>query len=100
MEVDINPNKIYRKSEDIVARDVHGEFIIIPVIAGIGDLEDELFTLNNTGRDIWDRLDGRKKLREIGKDLSREFDEPLKEIEKDITGFVRELVGRRIVIEV
>jgi hypothetical protein len=49
---DIELSKIYEPSEDIVARVIEGELIIVPLVAGIGDLEDELFTLNETGRAI------------------------------------------------
>ena len=39
-----------------------GEIIIVPLVAGIGDMEDELFTLNDTGKAIWDTLDRRRGL--------------------------------------
>ena len=44
--------KIYSPSEDIVAREIEGELIIVPLVAGIGDMEDELFTMNDTGKAI------------------------------------------------
>ena len=50
---------VYAPSEDVVAREIEGELIIVPLVAGIGDMEDELYTLNETGRAIWDRLDGK-----------------------------------------
>ena len=39
-----------------------GEIIIVPVVAGIGDVADELFTLNVTGKAIWEQLDGQRNL--------------------------------------
>jgi hypothetical protein len=45
-------------SEDIVYREIEGEVILVPLVAGIGDAEDELYTLNATGRAVWERLDG------------------------------------------
>ena len=36
-------------SEDVVAREIEGEIVIVPLASGIGDMEDELFTLNETG---------------------------------------------------
>ena len=38
-------------SEDVVAREIEGEFIIVPLAAGIGDMEDELYSLNESGVD-------------------------------------------------
>ena len=44
---------IYVPSEDVVAREIEGEMIIVPIASGIGDMEDELYTLNETGKAIW-----------------------------------------------
>ncbi|HME44295.1 MAG TPA: PqqD family protein [Syntrophorhabdales bacterium] len=96
----ISLNKIYKISEDVVAREVAGEFIIIPITSGIGDMEDEIFTLNGTGRAIWDKLDGNKNLREIAKALVSDFKGSPGEIEKDVAGLAGELLKRRILIEV
>jgi hypothetical protein len=85
------------RSEDIVARDIEGELIIVPLTAGIGDLDDELFSLNETGRAIWDRLDGRSSLGAIAAALAVEYDAPTAEIEQDVLGLVEELVKRKIV---
>ena len=92
--------KIFIPSEDIVAREIEGELIIIPLVAGIGDLEDELFTLNDTGVAIWHQLDGRKDLQTIVDNLLQEYDVEEKEIIYDVLGWVGELVKRRILVEV
>ena len=87
-------------SEDIVARVIEGELIIVPLVAGIGDMEDELFTLNETGRAIWDRLDGTHSLEAVVSELADEFDADRDEIERDVLGLVGELARRRMVVEV
>lgn len=91
---------IFSPSEDIVAREIEGELIIVPLAAGIGDMEDELYTLNDTGRVIWSRLDGQASLRQIAADLAAEYDAPVAEIERDVLGLVQELARRRILVEV
>lgn len=90
----------YAPSEDVVARDVQGEFIIIPITSGIGDLEDEIFTLNETGRAIWDELDGKRSLKEVARDLALDFEGSLSEIENDISCFCNELFKRKMLVEV
>ena len=100
MDVKARLDAVYAPSEDIVARAIEGELIIVPLVAGIGDLEDELYTLNETGKAIWDRLDGKKKLKEVLAELSTEFEAPAGEIEKDLIGLLEELVRRKIVAEV
>jgi len=98
MEAKVSLDGLYKVSEDVVARTIEDELIIVPLVAGIGDLEDELFTLNETGKAIWDRLDGKKTLRDILRELSAEFEAPAGEIEQDLIGLVEELVKRRILI--
>jgi len=100
MDLKARLDAVYAPSEDIVARSIEGELIIVPLVAGIGDLEDELYTLNETGKAVWDRLDGKKKLKEVLAELSAEFDAPAGEIEKDLMGLVEELGRRKIVAEI
>jgi hypothetical protein len=99
-EIEVSLDGLYRPSEDIVARNIEGELIIVPLVSGIGDLEDELYTLNETGKAIWDRLDGKKKLREVLRELLAEFEAPEGEIEQDLLGLVGELVRRKILVSV
>jgi hypothetical protein len=100
MDVEARLDAVYAPSEDIVARSIEGELIIVPLVAGIGDLEDELYSLNETGKAVWDRLDGKKSLKEVLAELSAEFEAPAREIEKDLIGLVDELVRRRILVAV
>ena len=100
MEINICLDAVYIPSENIVAREIEGELIIVPLVSGIGDMEDELYTLNKIGRAIWDKLDGKKTLKDLVKDLSAEYDAPIKEIEEDVIGLVEELFKRRMLSEV
>jgi hypothetical protein len=89
---------IYMPSEEVVAREIEGELIIVPIASGIGDMEDELYTLNDTGKSIWKQLDGTRTLRQIAKFLTEEYDASLVDIEKDIIGLVTELAKRKILM--
>ena len=53
METKLCLDRAYRMSEDVVARNIQGEFIIIPIVSGIVDMEDEIFSLNQIGRAAW-----------------------------------------------
>jgi hypothetical protein len=96
--MDISLNSIYVPSEDIVAREIEGELIIVPLVSGIGETDDVLFTLNRTGRAIWDRLDGSRTLKEIVEELARDFKAPEGKIEADVLGLVGELAQRKILV--
>jgi hypothetical protein len=56
----ISLDNAYAVSEDVVAREIEGEIIIVPLVAGIGDMEYELYTLNETGKAVWARLDAER----------------------------------------
>lgn len=99
MESKIDINAVYKASEEVVAREIEGELIIVPLTSGIGDMEDELFTLNETGRAIWDKLDGSHNLKDVAAQLQGDYDAPLEEIEGDVTGLAQELLNRRILVE-
>lgn len=98
MDIDISPDQVYVPSDDIVAREIEGELIIVPLVAGIGDMEDELYSLNDTGKDIWRKLDGRTTLAGIANALAAEYNAPPDEIERDMLGLVGELVRRKMLI--
>ncbi len=99
MEININLDCVYMISPDVVAREIEGELIIVPLVAGIGDMEDELYTVNKTGRLIWKKLDGKLSLNEIAQSIADDFSDSPAEIEDDVVGFINELVKRKIIVE-
>lgn len=82
-----------------MARNIEDELIIVPLTFGIGDMEEEIYTLNETGRAIWEKLDGQKSLREVIEALKTEFEAAPEEIDGDVLGLVGELLKRRMVVE-
>jgi hypothetical protein len=99
MKSKVNFDVAYIPSEDLVCRDIEGELIIVPLVAGMGDMEDELFTLNETGRAIWAKLDGKKSLKAVAEELSAEYEAPSGEIKKDVIGLAEELLKRKMIVE-
>jgi hypothetical protein len=94
----IDLNAVYVPSEDVVAREIEDEIIIVPLVRGIGDAEDDLFTLNETGRAVWMLMNGKNTLSQIGEELAREYQSPLTQIHHDITGLAEELLTRGIIV--
>jgi len=94
----ISLQQIYQPSEDVIAREIEGEMILIPLTASIADMEDELYTLNESGREIWQRLNGITTLAEIAHALADGYQAPLDEIEEDILGLLKELMERKMVV--
>jgi hypothetical protein len=83
-------------SGDVVSREIEGDIIIVPLVAGIGDADDELYTLNETGRAVWQKLDGQRNLGDVVAALGQDFEAPGDELAADVLGFVAEMVRRDI----
>ena len=94
-----NLNAVYVPSDKIVAREIEGELVIVPLVSGIGDMEDELFTLNETGKAMWSKMDGKNNLAKIVDELAKEYESPREEIKNDVLGLAKELIKRGMLAE-
>jgi hypothetical protein len=99
MTTRVTLDAVYMPSDDIVSRNIEGEVIIVPLVAGIGDTDDELYTLNEHGQAIWEQLDGQRSLRAVVEALAAEYEADVGEIEADVLGLVGELARRRMLVE-
>mgnify|MGYP001618168408 CR=1 FL=1 len=99
-EIKTDLETVYLPSEDMVIREMQGEFVIIPLKYGMADLEDEVFKLSGTAKAMWDKLNARKTLREIAQELNLEYDAPLELIERDLLQLAEELLKRRMLVAV
>jgi hypothetical protein len=96
----VSLDDVYAHSDDVVAREIEGELIIVPLVAGIGDIENALFTLNPTGQAIWSAIDGARSLRDISEQLAREYEASRADIETDVIGLVAELASRKMLVPI
>ncbi len=96
MESSVTLESVCAPSEDVVAREIEGELIIVPLVSGIGDADDELYTLNPTGHAIWKKLDGKRTLKDVAVLLAEEFDAPMDDLERDVIGLANELTKRKM----
>lgn len=94
----INLNAAYIPSENVVAREIEGELIIVPITSGVGDMEDELYTLNDTGKVIWNRIKRTCTVKHLIAELTDEYDAPPREIETDVIGLLSELLTRKMIV--
>lgn len=78
------------KDSDFVTRCITGETIIVPVRAGVGDL-DSIYTVNEVGTRIWELIDGRTPVSRIVEAITNEYEITPEEAEKDIVEFLGSL---------
>ena len=98
MDTTITADSVYIPSEDVVTRVIEGEILLVPISRGIGDLDD-IYSLNETGRAIWESLDGKKSLIQVAQALSNQYSAPLEEIENDVRGFIGEMLRRKMITD-
>lgn len=97
MGVTIVLDAVYMPSEDVVAREIEGQLILVPLKAGVGDSDEDLYALNDTGKAIWQGLDGQRSLRALVELLKKEYDAPASVLEQDVLGLMGELAHRGMV---
>jgi hypothetical protein len=95
----IRMDAVFSHSSDVVSREIDGALIIVPLTSGVGDMEDDLFSMNESGTEIWNMLDGKKTVNEVVGALARQYRAEAGEIEADVAGILKELLKRRMIVE-
>ena len=85
-----------RRSDRFVSRSIGSETFVVPVRAGVADLE-AIFTMNEVGTAIWTRIDGQKSVDELARALAAEFDVTTAEAAADVAAFVELLASKGLV---
>lgn len=95
----IKIESIYIPSSKIVTRKIEDEIIIVPIEDGFADLNDAMFSLNETGQAVWEKLDSHKSVENICSDLVDEFDAEYETLKKDVVDLLDELYEKKLIIE-
>jgi len=85
-----------RKSENVVFRKVAGEYILVPLVASAADVES-IFNLNETGAAIWDKVDGKKSIKDIVVEIQGEYEVEDNQLERDVISFVDEMTEAKLI---
>ena len=98
MKIDIK--KCYCISDNVIAKEIEGELVIVPMIAGVGNLDAEMYSLNSTGLAVWEQLDGKKDFEHVITVLSDSFATTYDHIKEDVVEIVEQLLKKGLVVEV
>lgn len=90
--------KIYR-NPDFIFRNVAGEAVQIPLLKNVADLE-AIYTLNEVGVFIWERLENPVTIDELTHEIMMEFEVDQDVLEADMKQFIHELKESKIILEV
>ena len=81
--------KKYRRNENFVYRRIGDETVLVPIKDNVGDM-DSIYSLNEVGAFIWEKIDGTRRLIDIKEMMVVEYDVGNDEAEKDLL----ELIGQ------
>ena len=84
------------RNQEVVARKIQGELIIVPIRRGVGDL-NSLYTLNPVGAVLWDFMNEGHTLGEMVKRVCDEFEVTASEAQQDIEAFLDSLMEEKLV---
>lgn len=89
---------VYIVTDNIVVREIQDELIIVPMVAGVGDMENEIFALDGTGQEIWRRIDGEKSVGRIIAELEELYNSEPGVIQRDVLGLIGEIEKRKFIV--
>lgn len=98
MTAEIKMTDVYVPSPDVVARPIEDEFLLVPIVSGIGNMEEEIYSLNETGRAIWETLQAGRTVSDIIDMLVEVYDAPGETIAADVQGILAALVEMKMVV--
>lgn len=88
--MDISPKSIPSRKEEFVFRKIEDEYILVPLYSSSDNVE-HIFNLNATGAEIWEKIDGTRRVEEIIEELKSEYDHPPEAIEREVLDFLHNL---------
>ncbi len=88
----ISPDQSFRRQERVVAREIAGETLLVPLSDSRADMS-HVFALNPVAAHIWQALDGATSVADIAAAVQRQFDVDPERAERDVLAFVGELAA-------
>lgn len=97
----IDPTAVYVQSDLVTAKAIDDEFMIVPVTPVKNGRKEAIYLLNETSREIWERLNGETPLEQVVQDLVKRYNTATcDEICQDVWRIVEELSNRNIIKKV
>ncbi len=86
----MSADRVYKKNDQIVTREIAGEVILIPLFKS-SDALNYIYTLNETAARFWSLVDGKKTLEEIKKEIVENYDVAEETVDKNVAELVTDL---------
>jgi len=91
--------KYYLQDNNLVTRSISGETILVPIKNNVGDL-GSIYTLNEVGTLIWQKLDGKTSVAQIINVIVQEYAVAEAEATADVSELLEQLLSAGLIGEV
>lgn len=88
---------VFRHNDSLVARDLAGEKVIIPVRGKVGDL-GSIYTLNAVANDVWNLLDGTRRVCDVVNRMQQEYEVDPQTLASDIQHLIVDLQQEGLIV--
>ncbi len=89
---------VFERSPDMVTRSIEGEEILVPIVRS-GDEVDSIYTLNEVGKFIWERIDGERTVRDIIDAVKDEYEGEAGHMARSVQAFIMDILEIRAISE-
>lgn len=79
-----------KRNDDFIFRKIVNEMILVPVKHDVADME-HIFTLNEVGAFVWEKLSKSSTIEELQQDILDEFEVDLAMAQQDLQVFLEDL---------
>jgi len=84
------------RNREVVARQIEGELVIVPIRRGVGDL-NSLYTLNQVGSVLWNFMNEGHTIEEMVSRVCDEFEVTATQAQSDIQNFLDAMLEEKLV---
>jgi len=84
------------RNQNVVARQIEGELIIVPIRRGVGDM-NSLYTLNAVGSVLWEFMAEEHSLPDMVARVCDEFEVPAAQAKNDIQAFLDSMLEEKLI---
>jgi hypothetical protein len=88
--------KVFKKSKDVVTRDIEGQVIIMPLCKSLNELKC-VYTLNKGAALVWELINGKNSLADIKKALLNKFHVNEDVVNKQLVELIKDLRSVKVI---
>jgi len=86
----MNLKSLQKIKADFVTREVGNELVLVPLTGNVAQM-DELFTMNETGKFIWENIDEDSTIDVLAEKMVEVFDVSPEIAKRDVVGFLEKM---------